>query len=170
MTRIGRLSLLALLVLFVLSAGVVIAKDTIEKPITLAKLTDQVDKLDKTEIVLTGTVVGVCKSGCKMWIADGEYKKGDPYALVRAKDDSFKFEKDATGKTVILHGFAVSKYMDYCAESGEKTEGAVMDKCETPVQTTADAAAVKDAKDVKDAKKEITLKDITFFATKVEYK
>jgi hypothetical protein len=163
MMKIGRLSLLALLVLFVLSAGVVIAKDTIEKPLTLAKLTEQVDKLDKTEIVLTGTVVGVCKSGCKMWIADGEYKKGDPYALVRAKDDAFKFDKEATGKTVVLHGFAVAKYMDYCAESGDKKEGAAMDKCETPV------TLAKDQK-VDEKKEGMKVKDITFFATTVEYK
>lgn len=161
MTRINLLSILALMTLFCLFASLAIAKDTNEKPLTLAKLTEQVEKLDKKEIVLSGTIIGVCKSGCKMWIADGEYKKGDPYALVRAKDDAFKFNKDATGKTVILHGFAVAKYMDYCAESGEKQEGA-MDACETPVQTKADAK--------KDAKKETKLKDVTFFATKVEYK
>lgn len=161
MTRINLFSIIALMTLFCLFAGLAIAKDTNEKPLTLTKLTEQVDKLDKKEIVLSGTIIGVCKSGCKMWIADGEYKKGDPYALVRAKDDAFKFDKDATGKIVILHGFAVAKYMDYCAESGEEQEGA-MDSCETPVQTKADTK--------KDTKKEAKLKDVTFFATKVEYK
>ena len=57
-----------------------------------------------------------------MWIAEGKYKEGDPFALVRAKDDAFKFDTDATGKKVVLRGFAVAKYMDYCSESGEEQE------------------------------------------------
>lgn len=167
MKRMLVLSLLAMVVV-AFSAGFVVAKESNEKPLTLVQLTKKVDDLEKKEVTITGTIVGICKSGCKMWIADGEYKKGDPYALVRAKDDAFKFDKDATGKTVILHGYAVAKYMDYCAESGEKTEGEAMESCETPVTLAKDQKA--EMKKDGEKKKEVTLKDITFFATKVEYK
>ena len=79
--------------------------------------------------------------------------------MVRAKDDAFKFDKDATGKKVILHGYVTAKYLDYCSETGKEQEGA-MDKCATPVETKK-----------KEAKKAETDKvvDVTFFATKVEY-
>ncbi len=163
MKRIATLSLLLAALALLLTAGIAAAeKDANQKPITLATLTEKIEKLDKKEITVTGTIVGVCKSGCKMWIADGDYKKGDPFALVRAKDDAFKFDADATGKKVILHGYAVAKYMDYCAESGEETEGA-MDGCETPVGTEKKT-------DDKETAKKSKVKDVTFFATKVIYK
>ncbi|UCG51633.1 MAG: DUF4920 domain-containing protein [Candidatus Latescibacterota bacterium] len=166
MTRKGRVTLLVLAVVFLLSAGVATAeKDAKSEPYTLSVLTEKIDKLEKKEVTLAGTIVGVCKSGCKMWIADGEYKKGDPFALVRAKDDAFKFDKDATGKEVILYGYAVAKYMDYCSESGEEQEGA-MDKCETPV----DAKKTKEKEETKEAAAKEKKKEVTFFATKVEYR
>ena len=170
MTRIGRLSLLVLVFAFLVTAGISAAeKDAELKPYTLAKLTEKIEKLDKKEITLTGTIVGVCKSGCKMWIADGDYKKGNPFALVRAKDDAFKFAADATGKKVILHGYAVAKYMDYCADRGEETEGA-MEGCETPVETSKETTKEIQQDDKKEKAEKPKVKDLTFFATKVVYK
>lgn len=150
----ARLSLFAL-VLF-LSLGIAAAgpEKATDKPLTLSQLADDIDTLEKKEVVLTGTIIGACKSGCKMWIAEGEYKEGDLNALVRAKDDAYKFETDAAGKTVTLTGYAVAKKMDYCAEKGELKEGEAT--CESPV----------DGKE--GAKKEAKL-EITFFATSVEY-
>ena len=162
MTGIGRISLLVLAVAFLLSAGNATAdKDTKLESYTLSTLTQEIDKLDKKEVALEGTIIGICKSGCKMWIAEGEYKKGDQLALVRSKDDAFKFDKDATGKKVILYGYAVAEYMDYCAESGEKPEHD-KDKCESP-------AGAKKENTKKTAEKG-EVKDVTFFATKVEYR
>jgi hypothetical protein len=132
---------------------------------TLAELAKNIEKVEKKEIVLKGTIVGACKSGCKMWVAMGDYKDGDLFALVRAKDDAFKFDTNSSGKAVTLKGYAVAEYMDYCAEEaqgGETAKAAKAEKeagmCKAPVNT--DKAA-------KQAKK---VKDITFFATTVEYK
>jgi len=129
---------------------------------TLDKLAANIEKLEKKQVVLTGTVVGACKSGCKMWVAMGDYKDGDLYALVRAKDDAFKFDTNSTGKTCTLKGFAVAEYMDYCADEaagGEAAKAAKHEKetgaCKAPVNTDAKTKKVK---------------DITFFATSVEYK
>lgn len=175
MKRFGFFSLLTLAAVFCVSAVLVVAgEETDVKPYTISTLTAKIDQIEKTEVVLTGTIIGVCKSGCKMWIAEGEYKKGNPYALVRAKDDAFKFDTKATGKEVILHGFAVAKYMDYCADTGEEQEGA-MDKCETPVETakakekTEENKTEKGTAGTQNAEKR-ELKDVTFFATKIEYK
>jgi hypothetical protein len=162
MKRVGTFSVLAAaLAAFLLSGLATAGEDTEETPYTLATLTENIGELNKKEVVLSGTIVGVCKSGCKMWIAEGEYKKGDAFALVRAKDDAFKFDKNATGKKVVLHGYAVAKYLDYCAESGEEQEGA-MEKCEAPVKHAKD-----DSKPKADAKRKV--EDVTFFATEVEY-
>jgi hypothetical protein len=173
MKRISLVSILVLALGFCLSTGFAVAEKAADvKPYTLTKLTEKIDKLEKKEVVLAGTIIGVCKSGCKMWIAEGDYKEGDVYALVRAKDDAFKFDTKASGKEVVLHGFAVAKYMDYCAESGEEQEGS-MDGCETPVKTAKEKAEDKKVEkekteENKDGKPK--LKDVTFFATKVEYK
>lgn len=132
---------------------------------TLDELAKNVDKLEKKEIVLKGTVVGACGGGCKMWVAMGDYKDGDLFALVRAKDDAFKFDTNSTGKACILKGFAVAEYMDYCADEaagGETAKAAKAEKeaglCKAPVNTDKAAKAAK------------KVKDITFFATSVEYK
>lgn len=132
---------------------------------TLDKLAANIEKLEKKQVVLTGTVVGACKSGCKMWVAMGDYKEGDLFALVRAKDDAFKFDTKAAGKTCVLTGYAVAAYADYCADEakgGEAAKAAKHEKetgeCKAPVAT--DKAAQGEKK----------LQDITFFATKVEYK
>ncbi|MCH7226502.1 hypothetical protein [Haloferula sp. A504] len=116
---------------------------------TLAQLVQKIDQLEKKQIVLEGTVIGTCKSGCKMWVADGNYKEGDLYALVRAKDNAFKFDTKSTGKPVRLKGYAVAKLLDYCADGSEKDgEG----DCATPV---------------KDGGKDEPKIQVTFFATEV---
>ncbi|MDP2361341.1 MAG: hypothetical protein Q8O14_11425 [bacterium] len=135
------------------------------KSYTLDELAKNIDQLEKKEIVLKGTIVGACMSGCKMWVAMGDYKDGDLFALVRAKDDAFTFDTKAAGKSCTLTGYAVASYLDYCADEaagGEAAEIAKAEKesgvCKAPVNT--DEAA----------KKEKQLQDITFFATKVQYK
>ena len=132
---------------------------------TLDQLAKNMTALEKKEIVLKGTVVGACKSGCKMWVAMGDYKDGDLFALVRAKDDAFKFDTNSSGKKVTLRGYAVASYQDYCAEAAEGGEAAkhaeaekASGACKAPVNTDAQAKAEK------------KLQDITFFATKVDYK
>ena len=138
---------------------------------TLAKLVDNMAGYEKKDISLVGTILGVCMSGCKMWISDGEYKDGDPVALVWAKDDAFKFKTDATGQKVKLQGFAVGKYVDLCAIKKQEKE-------ETVDQKKAAEASGKDKKDCdppvkvaaateKEGVKQ--LKSITFFATSVDY-
>ena len=122
-------------------------KGTAKNPYTLTELVKGIDKLEKKKVVISSTVIGSCKSGCKMWVADGEYKEGDLFALVRAKDDAFKFDTNSAGKTASLHGFAVAKLMDYCAEGGEK-EAEEKKECAGPGTP---------------------VKEITFFATKVNY-
>ena len=155
MKRIGKLTVLSL-VLF-LSLGVATAgpdKGTADNPLTLSELAAGIDTFEKKEVVVTGTIIGACKSGCKMWISEGEWKEGDLNALVRAKDDAYKFNTDAAGKAVTLTGFAVAKKMDYCAEKGELKEGEAT--CASPV-------------DGKKGEKTETKLEITFFATSVAY-
>ena len=156
MKLIEKLSILSL-VLF-LSLGVAAAdteKGTADNPLTLSELAAGIDGFQKKEIVVTGTIIGACKSGCKMWISEGEWKEGDLNALVRAKDDAYKFATDTAGKTVTLKGYAVAKKMDYCAEKGELKEGDD-DGCASPV-------------DGKKGEKKETKLEITFFATSVDY-
>lgn len=131
----------------------------------LDELAKNITKLEKKQVVLTGTIVGTCKSGCKMWVAMGDYKDGDLFALVRAKDDAFTFDVNATGKKVELTGYAVGNYLDYCADEaagGERAKEAKAEKasggCKAPVNTDPKAKAEK------------KLQDLTFFATKVKYK
>jgi len=163
MKLIAKLSVVALA--FVLSLGAYAGpeKEATDKPLTLSELAAGIDTLEKKEIVITGTIIGACKSGCKMWIAEGDYKDGDLHALVRAKDDAYKFETDATGKAVTLTGYAVAKKMDYCAEKGELKEGE-SDDCASPVDGKKDDQACEDPTKTKETKLEIT-----FFATSVEY-
>jgi len=165
MKTIARISIVTAGLALVFSAGMVGAEKestaaTAETPYTIVTLTAKIDELNKKEVALSGTILGVCKSGCKMWIAEGDYEEGKPFALVRAKDDAFKFDTDATGKKVVLRGYAVAKYLDYCSESGKEQEGA-MDKCETPVDAGKTAA--------KESSEKPTVEEVTFFATEVEY-
>ncbi len=167
MKLIARLSILSLVL--VLSLGLAVAeaeKGTADNPLTLTELAAGIDGYAKKEIVVTGTIIGACKSGCKMWIAEGEFKEGDFHALVRAKDDAYKFNTDAAGKTVTLTGFAVGKTMDYCAEKGEMKKGE--STCATPVdgdKAKKACAPVEGANEKAEAKKV----EITFFATAVDY-
>ncbi len=139
-----------------------------QAPLTLAALVENMAEYEKNEITLVATMLGACMSGCKVWVADGEYKDGNPVALVWAKDDAFKFKTDATGQKVKLQGFAVAKYVDLCAiekqeEKNQKKDGDSPEKdkkdCDPPVKIKAQTE--------KEATKE--LKSITFFATSVEY-
>ena len=124
--------------------------------LTVPQLTAKIADVEKQNISLTGTIAGACMSGCKVWLTEGEYKKGDPVILVWAKDDAFKFKTDAAGKKVKLQGFAVGKYIDLCATEKKQEEGAMeKESCAKPV-------ILKDGK-------EKQLEAVTFFATKVDY-
>lgn len=137
-----------------------------DKVYSLNELVGNLDTIEKQEVVLEGTIIGACKSGCKMWVAEGEYKDGDLYSLVRAKDDAFKFDVRSTGKQAVLKGYAVAKYMDYCADAGKEQEGQ-MDECATPMEEARKAAQAKEQ--AKEAEKG-ELQELTFFATSIEYK
>lgn len=151
------------LALALMVTGAAFAADAQPAVYTLPQLTEKIGTLEKQEINLTGTVVGACKSGCKMWVAAGAYKDGDPYILVRAKDDAFKFDTKAEGQTVVLKGYAVGQWIDACANEGKKDHAEHKEgeksTCAGPAVTqTATATTGK------------TLGEITFFATGVEYK
>ena len=127
---------------------------------TVAELAQKVKNLGQQEVVLEGTIVGACHSGCKMWIADGEYHDGDLFCLVRAKDDAFKFNTQATGKRVRLTGYADAAYRDYCGDEAaagqpERAAGEQAGDCAAPVK-------------VEEATKG-ELQELTFFASQVEY-
>lgn len=125
--------------------------------LTLPELMAGIVEYEKKEVSLVGTIAGACNSGCKIWIADGPYKKGDPVALVWAKDKAFTFKTNATGQKVLLKGYAVGKFVDLCAleKQGKKV---------------SEETAKKDCKpiiDTETGKKQLSA--ITFFATSVEY-
>jgi hypothetical protein len=151
------------LVLGLMLAGVAWAADAKPAEYTLPQLTEKIATLEKQEINLVGTVVGACKSGCKMWVANGKYTDGDPYILVRAKDDAFKFDTKAEGQTVVLKGFAVGQWIDACASDQEKDHAehkeGTKSTCAGPAVTKTETASTGK-----------TLGEITFFATAVEYR
>ena len=139
-----------------------------EEVLTLTQLVDNIAKHEKQDIVLTGTVLGACGSGCKMWVGDKDYKEGDPVALVWAKDSAFKFKTDAVGQKVMLKGFAIAKYINLCAteqKEQEKKEAKVAadqpekgkKDCDPPIKVGANEEGARQ------------LKSITFIATSVEY-
>jgi hypothetical protein len=139
-----------------------------QAPLTLATLVENIGQYEKKEVSLVATLLGACMSGCKVWVADGDYKKGDPVALVWAKDDAFKFKTDATGQKVKLQGFAVGEYVDLCAIEKKEEKNSKKDPdspgkdkkaCDPPVAIQAHTE--------KEGTKQ--LKSITFFATSVEY-
>ncbi len=126
-------------------------KGSSDNPYTLTELAGKIEQVQKKKIVLSTRIIGACKSGCKMWVADGEYKKGGLFILVRAKDDAFKFDTKAAGRPVTLHGFAVARIIDTCNDEDEKADkkdDKEKDACAGPGTPT---------------------KEITFFATKVVY-
>jgi len=129
---------------------------TAAQSLTVPQLTDKISEIEKQEITLTGTILGACTSGCKIWVGEGKYKKGDSYVLVWPKDDAFKFKTNAAGQAVALKGFAVGEYIDLCASEKKQEEGVKEgETCEKPTALNSE--------------KDKQLKSITFFATEVEY-
>jgi len=181
MIKAGTLALALLCAAVFLPDARAASQDTPDEALTLNQLASRISTLEKQEIILTGKVAGCCKSGCKMWLVEGEYKEGDLFALVRAKDDAFKFKTDSGGKTVVLRGYAVAKFLDYCGEKGEEhadgeqhAEGekhAKYDKeeCKAPVGTVK-AKPAPDHPGQQDKQQKQELEGITFFATSVEYR
>ncbi len=156
----------ALLVSMIATAGFAQLGATKEaKVYTVEAMAGAVKNIESKQITVEGTIVGACKSGCKMWIADGQYKEGNLFALVRAKDDAFKFDTKANGKKVQMTGFVVAKYKDFCGDATEehkeehkgehKDVTEVIDSCPTPVKVET---ATKGE-----------LEEMTFFATTVKY-
>lgn len=145
-------SLLSLASLFVFS----VCSANEMRNLTLSELMAGMAEYEKKEVMLTGTIAGACNSGCKIWLADGDYKKGEPIALVWAKDKAFTFKTNATGQKVSLKGYAVGKYIDLCAL--EKGTGENDDKkksdCNPIIETET-------------GRKQLSA--ITFFATSVDY-
>lgn len=139
--------------LFALS--VCIAGET-KASLTISELMAGIAEYEKQEVSLAGTIAGACNSGCKIWVSDGPYKKGEPVALVWAKDKAFTFKTDTTGQKVLLKGYAVGKYVDLCAlekgATGTKEKGD--SGCNPIVETET-------------GKKQ--LRSVTFFATSVDY-
>jgi hypothetical protein len=156
-TKLMTIVLAVVLVSMMATLGV--AKDE-AKVYTVTTMAADVNDLGGKEIVITGTIVGACASGCKMWIAEGQYKEGDLFTLVRAKDDAFKFDTKKHGKQVQMTGFVVAKYKDYCGDAAaegeaEPKDGEVAGSCAAPVKV--ETATKGD------------LEEMTFFATNVKY-
>ncbi len=140
--------------LFIVSTGFASTNSTLN----VSQLTDKIATVEKQKITLTGTIAGACMSGCKIWLTDDNYKKGDPVILVWAKDSAFKFKTGITGQKVSLPGFAIGEYVDLCTSQKKEEEVAQEqdgETCEKPKTLQSD-----------DDKK---LKSITFFATEVKY-
>lgn len=154
-------SVFAATLLICLVSAIALADDaTKAAPVSVAALAKDIKSLEGKEIQLSGTIVGACASGCKMWVADGAYKEGDLFTLVRAKDDAFKFDTKQQGAQVILTGFVVAKYKDYCGDAkaegkAEPKEGEQAGTCKAPVKVETATTG--------------ELQEMTFFATKVEY-
>lgn len=151
----NKVFLIAVIVVSALFMGSVCSAEEKKKTVTLSELMAGIVKYEKKEVALSSTIVGACNSGCKIWVADGVYKKGNPVALVWAKDKAFTFKTNATGRQVILKGYAVGKYIDLCAvekeaKAAENKEG----DCNPIIETET-------------GKKQLNA--ITFFATSVEY-
>ncbi|MEE4253806.1 MAG: hypothetical protein V2I50_07160 [Desulfuromusa sp.] len=147
-----KIAFMCFILLLFLAPGFVSAMS----PLTVPQLTDKIADVEKESISLTGTIAGACMSGCKIWLTEGEYKKGDPVILVWAKDDAFKFRTDAAGQKVRLQGFAVGQYVDLCATEKKEKEGVQEgESCAKP--------------ETLNSGKEKQLGSITFFATTVEY-
>lgn len=130
--------------------------------LSVASVFEKIGDIKNKEIFLSATVIGACGGGCKMWVADEGYEKGDSFILVRAKDDAFKFDTDLAGKSVTLKGYAVGSYLDFCPE--DKTDDSTRKKKKSAVET------VKEEKDCKPRILSGSIGAITFFALSVEGK
>lgn len=141
-----------------------------EQPsLTFIDLAGNMADYEKKNISLEGTILGACMSGCKVWLSHEEYKKGDPVALVWAKDDAFKFKTDATGQKVKLQGYAVGKYVDLCALKGKEKEAPQKAAVEATGKDKKDCAPPVNVQVAEQKEGDKQLKSITFFATSVEY-
>ena len=137
--------------------------------LTFLDLAGSMGEYEKKNISLTGTILGACMSGCKIWLSHGKYKKGDPVALVWAKDDAFKFKTDATGQKVKLQGYAVGKYVDLCALKDKEKEAPKQAAAEVADKDKKDCAPPVNVQVAEQKEGGKQLKSITFFATSVEY-
>ena len=148
-------------VLVSLVATLGLAAETKTTVYTVETMAADVGTIQGEVITVEGTIVGACKSGCKMWIADGNYEEGKLFTLVRAKDDAFKFDTKKNGKKVQMTGFVVAKYKDFCGDKAEEKNAEhtetkeVADSCDAPVKVET---ATKGE-----------LEEMTFFATTVKY-
>jgi hypothetical protein len=154
------LSFFMLLIVGSLLATAALAGDGDTKAMTVAVLAADVAELEGQECQVIGTIIGACKSGCKMWIADASFKEGDAIALVRAKDDAFQFDTSKQGAQVVLTGYVVGQYKDFCADDAaaghaEPAAGEQAGSCQAPVKIETSEKG--------------ELEGMTFFATKVEY-
>lgn len=145
-----------ILLLFSLFLVSICTADENKDFLTVAELMTGIAKYEKKEVSLLSTIAGACNSGCKIWVADGTYKKGEPVALVWAKDKAFTFKTNAAGQKVLLKGYAVGKYIDLCAIEKKKknNDEKVENDCNPIIETET-------------GKKQLS--SITFFATSVDY-
>ena len=171
MLKINLKTIATVTLLVSLVATVGFAGDTQTTIYTVETMASEIGAIEGEEITVEGTIVGACKSGCKMWIADGNYEEGNLFTLVRAKDDAFTFDTKKNGKKVLMTGFVVAKYKDYCGDKAEAKEGEhpsaehpAAEKTETKEVVSSCAAPVK----VETATKG-DLEEMTFFATTVKY-
>ncbi len=151
MKKITFIGVVCLMTIFFISTGVSGSNTTFN----VHQLTDKITSIEKQKITLTGIIAGACMSGCKIWLTDDQYKKGDPVILVWAKDSAFKFKTGITGQKINLQGFAIGKYIDLCSSQNEQEEAKQEETCEKPKTLQSD----NDKK----------LDSITFFATEVNY-
>ena len=154
------LSFITMMVTISLLAATALAGEEHAKAMTVTGLAADVAEMEGKEFQVIGTIIGACKSGCKMWVADGGYKEGDKFALVRAKDDAFKFDTSKQGTQVVLTGYVVGQYKDFCADDAaaghaEPAAGEQAGSCKAPVKVETSEKG--------------ELEGMTFFATKVEY-
>ena len=157
-TKLMTIVVAGVLISMIATAG--FAKEAPKTVYTVKTMETNVKKIEGTEITVEGTIVGACASGCKMWIADGQYEEGNAFTLVRAKDDAFKFDTKMNGKKVVMTGFVVAKYRDYCGDAAaegkkETKDGEMAGSCAAPVNVESATKGELEA--------------MTFFATTVKY-
>lgn len=152
----NRIILCVAALIFGLLAVSISNADVKSEPLKLTELMAGIADYEKKEVTLIGTIAGACNSGCKVWVSDGVYKKGDPVALVWAKDKAFTFKTNATGKKIMLKGYAVGKYIDLCSveQKKEAKEKEGESGCNPIIETET-------------GQKQLSA--ITFFATSAEY-
>jgi len=132
--------------------------------LNIDQLSSKIAEYEKKDIVLTGTVLGACGSGCKLWVGNENYKQGDPVALVWAKDNAFKFKGGIVGQKVTLKGFAVAKYVSLCPTEQKEQE---KKKAEQKGDDKKNCDPFKKEGDKQEEAREV--QSITFFATSIEY-